>query len=94
MTKPDQQWEKFVRAARKAPPESGDDDTPPRGFISGIVGFRDAIANFARTLAWRRWSILVALLSGIVLLVAFALTRCDEDRVPLIAPPTTTSLLP
>lgn len=94
MSKPDHQWEKLVKGARKAPPEGNAAEAPPQGFVSRVVGFRDAIATFARTLAWRRWSIVVALLSAAVFLAVFAVTRCNEETDPLIAPPKSTSSLP
>ena len=86
MTKPDHRWDKLVKAAQKSPPAEPEEKLPP-GFVSRIVGLRDAIAAFARTLAWRRWSVLTAILSAGILLIVFAVTRCDDDPDPLIAPP-------
>ncbi len=86
MSKPEHQWEKLVKAARKVPPEEAN-EAPPGEFVSRIVGFRDAVAAFARTLAWRRWSLWVALLSAMVFLVVLAVTRCNREPEPLIAPP-------
>jgi len=86
MQEPDHRWQKLVKAARKAPPPEPDEQLPP-GLVSRIIGLRDAIAAFARTLAWRRWSVLAALLAAGLLAAVFALTRCEEESAPLILPP-------
>lgn len=95
MREPDQQWRKLVNAARQAPLETaGDGDEPPKEFVSRILGFHPAIANFVRALAWRRWSVIVALLSAGVFLVVLAVIQCSEDPEPLITPPKSTSAQP
>jgi len=88
MSDPEQSWQKLVDAARKAPsPPEPERPTSP-GFASRIISMRDAIAAFARTMAWQRWSVIVALLCGAILLGVFAITRCADEPRPLIDPPT------
>ena len=86
MQNPHHRWEKLVKAARKAPPPEPDVQLPP-GLVSRIIGLRNAIAAFARTLAWRRWSVLAALLAAVLLATVFVLTRCRDESAPLILPP-------
>lgn len=87
MSDPEQSWQKLVDAARKAPSPPAPEQPASPGFASRIISMREAIAGFARTLAWQRWSVIVALLCGAILLGVFALTRCGEKPRPLIDPP-------
>ena len=86
MNDPDQYWQKLVKAARRAPSEPAE-RRPPPGFVSRIIDLRQTVVSFVRTLAWRRWSVLVALFSALVFLAVLAVTRCSAPQGPLIAPP-------
>ncbi len=86
MSNPDPAWQKLVEAARKTPPPAADEPPPP-GFAARIVAMREAIAAFARTLTWRRWSVITAVVCGLALAAVFAATRCTDDARPLINPP-------
>jgi len=85
MTEPEESWKKLVEAARKAPPEP--ESPPPPDFASRVVALRDAIAAFARTLLWRRWSVLVALGCLVLFLAVLAATKCSAPERPLIDEP-------
>lgn len=87
MSDPEQSWQKLVAAARKAPPAA--EPAPPDSsrFATRVIAMRDAIAAFARALAWRRWSVITALLCGAALIAVFAATRCSGQPRPLIQPP-------
>jgi len=85
MNEPEESWKKLVEAARKAPPEP--ETPPPAGFASRVVALRDAIAAFARTLLWRRWSVLAALACLALFLAVLVVTKCSPDTRPLIEEP-------
>jgi len=87
MNDPEESWKKLVEAARKAPPESESAPPPPAGFASRVLGLRDTIAAFARTLLWRRWSVLVALCCLALFLTVLAVTKCSTPARPLIEEP-------
>ena len=87
MSDSEQNWQKLVDAARRAPTPAEPEQPTPDGFASRIISMRDAIAGFARTMAWQRWSVIVALLCGAILLAVFAITRCADEPRPLIDPP-------
>lgn len=85
MNEPEESWQKLVDAARKTPAPL--EIPPPAGFASRVVSLRGAIVDFARTLLWRRWSVLVAFACFAVLVAVFAITRCSTDPRPLIEVP-------
>jgi hypothetical protein len=85
MNDSEESWKKLVEAARKAPPEP--EEAPPAGFASRVVALRDAIAAFARTLMWRRWSVLAALGCLVLFLAVLAATKCSAPARPLIEEP-------
>jgi hypothetical protein len=87
MSDPEQSWQKLVDAARKAPAPPESQQPVSSGFTSRIISMRDSIAGFARTLAWQRWSVIVALLCAVILLAVLAVTRCGGEPRPLIDPP-------
>ena len=83
MSDPEQRWQKLVAAARKAPLPEPERPEPP-GFADRIIAMRGAIAAFVRTMAWQRWSVVVAAACGMIFLVVLAVTRCSADSRPLI----------
>lgn len=88
MNDPEQRWRKLAAAARRGGP--GPDPghaAPPPGFAARIVALRDVVIAFARTLLWRRWAVIAALLCGAALLAVLAATRCGGRPRPLIEPP-------
>ena len=85
MTEPEESWKKLVEAARKAPSEP--EAPPPEGFASRVVALRDAIVAFARTMLWRRWSVLVALGCLALFLAVLAVAKCTAPARPLIEEP-------
>jgi hypothetical protein len=87
MSDPEQSWQKLVDAARKTPPPPAPSRPASPGFANRIVAMRDSIAAFVRTMAWQRWSVLVAVICGAVFLAVLAVTRCSEPPRPLIDPP-------
>ena len=87
MTDPDRRWKKLVDASRQESSKRATWDPVPPGFTSRILGLRNAVQTFARALAWRRWSVVVAAVCGLAFLAVFAVVRCSEPEEPLIAPP-------
>lgn len=87
MSDPEQSWQKLVDAARKAPPPPAPERSTTPGFANRIIAMRESIAAFVRTMAWQRWSVLVAVLCGAILLGVLAVTRCADEPRPLIEPP-------
>lgn len=94
MSDPEQSWQKLVDAARKAPPPTEAPRPTSPGFANRIITMRDSIAAFVRTMAWQRWSVLVALACGVIFLVVLAVTRCSGSPRPLIEPPSQPLLQP
>ena len=86
MSDPEQRWQKLVDAARKAPPPQPGRPLQP-GFADRIIAMRGAIAAFVRTMAWQRWSVIVAVLCGVIFLAVLAVTRCGGSPRPLIELP-------
>lgn len=85
MDEPDKAWKRLVDAARAAPAEAAPEHRAPDGFAARLVGLRDRIIALARTLLWRRWSLVAALLAAVVYLGVLLVARCD--RGPILEPP-------
>jgi hypothetical protein len=86
MQDPNHAWQKLAAAARRSPPAGPPGLKPPPGFASRMVALRHAITALARTLLWRKWSVLTAMACAATLVAVFVATRCTEPR-PLINPP-------
>ena len=84
---PDQPWKELVKAAHKARAESPDDasPTPPPNFVSRMREMRQSLWQIARTILWRRWSLIAIVIALLLYLVAYFLLRTDP--APTIPPP-------
>ena len=83
----DKAWSKLAETARRL--GSGQDSAPlrtaPADFVSRIRSRRRELWDLARTLLWRRWSLIAVIIAIVAyLLVNFSLRK---DREPTITPP-------
>lgn len=92
----DDQWKRLVEVAKKNPEEPT--APPPKSFSKKASQLREAVQTLALTLTWRRWSLLAALLAGLIFLICFYVLRDDNTeppREPMIqADPNATSTTP
>ncbi|MBB07956.1 MAG: hypothetical protein CMN03_06800 [Roseibacillus sp.] len=100
MPEPDKnnQWNRLVDAAREAGATTengeGPEDHAPSTFVSGVITMRQGLWKFARTVLWRRWSLIVALMA-IALYLVFYTTMNSNSRDQKAAPePSRTLPLP
>lgn len=83
MDDPEQRWNRLLEAAKPALRE--DDALPPARFGSRIARLRHSIRSLALALAWKRWSILAALLAALgFAILLWILSNEPTDRPPLI----------
>lgn len=76
-------WKRLTDAARKAPQEPAPSPvSPPRAF-----DFRKKVTALFLTLLWRRSSVIVALIAGLVWLAIVLFSRCQTSQTPLIPLP-------
>lgn len=83
----DPSWSKLAETVRRL--DSGQDSDPPpkapADFVSRIRSKRRELWDLARTLLWRRWSLIAVFIAIVAyLLVNFLLKK---DREPSITPP-------
>jgi hypothetical protein len=80
-------WSRLLGAARKTggttpePPPA----EPPASIWKRFPEWRENVLAVARTLLWRRWSWITAVLALLVFLLVWFLLRTDPD--PIIEPP-------
>ena len=83
----DQSWNELLGAIKKAgagQPAAGPDAAPPT-FVSRMRKMRETLWLVARTLLWRRWSLVAIAVALIIYLVAYLVLK--EDPAPTIPPP-------
>lgn len=82
MTEPPDPWKRLVEASRDSTsPE--DEPPPPRLSVSSL---RESVRTLVLAMTWLRWSLLAALLAGIIFLVIFLVLRQDESPSDPIIP--------
>lgn len=92
---PDEPWKQLVQAARKsraeAPPEH--DATAPPQFVTRIRTMRKSLWRIARTILWRRWSLVAIVLAILTYLIVYlVLDRAPTPAIPTPEPPDPRSL--
>tara|TARA_B100000459_G_scaffold88189_1_gene49606 strand:- start:474 stop:779 length:306 start_codon:yes stop_codon:yes gene_type:complete len=87
------QWSRLVDAARDAGATTREEqhDAAPSTFISQIITLKEGLWKFARTVLWRRWSLVAALLALLLYLSLFLILRSTS---PSSAPSTAPLTLP
>lgn len=84
MTEPDDPWKRLVEASKTASSDEGKQpESPPSISISSL---RESVQALVLAMTWRRWSLLAALLAGIIFLVFFFVFRDDEAPSDPIIP--------
>jgi hypothetical protein len=83
----DDSWNRLLKAAKKsgAGTESGRDSSPPDDFVSRMRSARKALWGLARTLLWRRWSLVAIAVAAALYLIVWLVLK--DDPAPLIPPP-------
>lgn len=82
----DSPWNQLVGAAKEvgATAPDGPPEPVPSGFAGRIVAMREGLWRLARTLLWRRWSLVAALLAIVLYLILYFVLK--SDPVPEPAP--------
>ena len=82
----DDPWKRLVDAAKTAPI---DEQLEPNFKIS-VKALRERVQSLFLALTWRKWSILAAILAGLILLIFFLLRDDSSLPEPIIPtePPT------
>ena len=82
----DDPWKRLVDAAKTAPI----DEQPEPNFKISVKALRERVQSLFLALTWRKWSILAAILAGLILLIFFLLRDDSSLPEPLIPtePPT------
>ena len=91
----EKKWTTLLDTARKsggAVPEPTAETAPPATLLSHLPALREAVALMARTLLWRRFSWLAALLAALLFAAVWILLNQTDDDTetgvqPLIEPP-------
>jgi hypothetical protein len=71
-------WKRLVDAAKTSP---GEEQSEPNFKIS-VKALRESVQSLFLALTWRKWSILAAILAGLIFLILFLL----RDDFPLPEP--------
>ena len=79
-------WKRLVDAAKTAPVE---EQSEPNFTIS-VKALRESVQSLFLALTWRKWSILAAILAGLIFLILFLLRDDSPLPEPIIPtePPT------
>ena len=82
----DDPWKRLVDAAKTAPI----DEQPEPTFKISVKALRERVQSLFLALTWRKWSILAAILAGLILLIFFLLRDDSSLPEPIIPtePPT------
>lgn len=85
------QWRRLVDAAKDAGATTGEDqhDAAPSTFVSGVITLKEGLWRFARTVLWRRWSLVAALLALLLYLSLFLILRSTAPSSAPSTPPLT-----
>lgn len=82
---PDQSpWNRLVSASRPAS-ENNDGEHPPEGFVAHMRKVRGDLWGFARTLLWRRGSLIAIVVALLLYLLAHFFLK--SDPAPSVTPP-------
>jgi len=83
MPEPHDPWKQLVEASRES--RSREEEAPPPEL--NVSSLRESVRALILAMTWLRWSLLAALLAGIIFLVIFLFLRQDEPpREPIIPP--------
>ena len=86
-------WNRLVDAAREAGATSKEEaNKASSSFVSSVVAMQQGLWDFARTILWRRWSLVAALLAIAVYLTFFFLIKSRPS--PRNIPPAPAETLP
>ncbi len=100
MPEPDKnnQWSRLIDAAREAGATTENEDSSKdhasSTFVSGVITMRKGLWKFARTVLWRRWSLIVALLAIALYLIFYFTMTPDTPGQNATPEPTRTLPLP
>jgi len=83
MTEPEDPWKRLVEASKTSPQDEEPPESPPRISIKNL---RESVQSLVLAMTWRRWSLLAALLAGIIFLVFFFVFRDDSSSSEPIIP--------
>lgn len=81
-------WKQLVHAAKEAGATDDDssEEKAPSAFVAGVIAMREGLLNFARTIIWRRWSLVVALLAIALYLTVYFIMKSNPPTQPEPAP--------
>ena len=81
-TNKENQWSRLVDAAREAgaTTQEEQDEAAPSTFISRVITLKEGLWKFARTVLWRRWSLVAALLALLLYLTFFLVLRSPSPN--------------
>ena len=83
MNEPDDPWKRLVEATKTADAQ----DTPPPSPRLSIQALREHVYALLLTLTWRKWSLLAALVAGLIFLVIYLFVRDSASPSdPIIQP--------
>lgn len=81
MTDQKDPWERLVEASKSAPPAEELETSPP---AISVKSLRESVQALVLAMTWRRWSLLAALVAGIIFLVFYLFFRDDSPSQPII----------
>lgn len=89
-------WNRLVDAARKVGATSEGSPTPKvtSSFVSNVVAMRKGLWGLARTILWRRWSLIAALLAITIYMTFFFLLKSRPPSSPTLPPAPAETLPP
>ncbi|MGJ8695847.1 MAG: hypothetical protein ACSHYF_05975 [Verrucomicrobiaceae bacterium] len=83
MNQPDDPWKRLVDATKTV----GDQSEPPPPPQPSIKSLRQRVHALMLALTWRKWSLLAAILAGLIFLAIFLFLRDDApSQGPIIQP--------
>ena len=92
-------WNRFIDAAKNAgaTKDRAAADKPPSSFVSSVIAMRENLWQFAKTVLWRRWSLVAALIAIVLYLTFYVIMKTnppEPDPVPAPSPTPTPPLPP
>jgi hypothetical protein len=92
---PENPWTRFVDAAKDAGATEDDAsvEAAPSGFVKRVIAMREGLWKFAKTILWRRWSLVAALLAIVLYLTLYFVMKSNPPT-PDPAPTPTLPLPP
>ena len=89
--KPETPWNRLLGAAKEA--GATEDDSPveeaPSGFVKRMISMQEGLWKFAKTILWRRWSLVAALLAIALYLTLYFVMKSNPPTpapAPQLAP--------